>query len=415
MAGTTVCPDCAAPIAPSGSFKPWCPECGWGLELEERPGPAGLVGDTYARLGEKLGAGLFETLKASPPEALRPKLTAGKLAALALALPVHLSTIALFALGAWCIYVDWFNWFLAGLGAFLMIAAYALAPRLGSAPPHTLARSDAPETYKLVDEVASRLGTPTIDLIAVDPQINASFSRFGLKRTSVLTLGAPLWLSFDGAQKTALVAHELAHQVNGDLARSYWVGGAAATLAHWYDFLTQPYEEGGTIFELVTHYGCLALSVPVRLYLSTLLHLFWRGSQTAEYLADHLGSRVSGTAAFISSDERLAVILGNDDRLFRAIRDFYRQPENIIPAFVQSFDNVPENEMERVRQQNEREKLALDATHPPTHYRSELLRSFPAPAQVARTSEQNAAMNAEFAPLNKAMGLELVRQVLPDL
>lgn len=414
MAGVKSCPQCNAPVAPHSHFRPWCPACSWGLETDT-PEPDGFTGRTYARLGEKFGAELFETLRSSPPEALRPSMSGGKMAALILALPVHLSTVALFAFGAWCIYVDWFNWFLTALGLFFMVVAYALAPRLGKRPEHILERSEAPETYKLADEIAQKLGTPAIGLIAVDPQINASFSRFGLSRTSVLTLGSPLWLAFDGPQKAALVAHELSHQANGDLARSYWVGGAADTLAHWYAFLTQPYEEGGNIADLLVHYGCLALSVPVRLYLSALLHLFWRDSQTAEYLADHLGSRVSGTEAFIASDERLAVVQSNEDKLVRAISQFCRQPELIIPAFVQHFDEVPEAETERVRRINEREKLTLDATHPPTHYRSELLRAFPVEAQMTCTEEQNAAMSAEMAGMNKAMGLELVRLVLPAL
>ena len=151
------------------------------------------------------------------------------------------------------------------------------------------------------------------------------------------------------------------------------------------------------------------------LLLNALVHLSWNSSQRAEYLADYLGSRVSGTEKFITSDERLSVLTDNADQMAESIKRHVHAPEKIIPDFVSKFETIPTREMERVRRINKAELLTLDATHPPTYYRCAMLEAFPCPAQLTLTGDQVEKLNAEVASLNKALGKELINLFLPNL
>ena len=136
--------------------------------------------------------------------------------------------------------------------------------------------------------VARALGTKPVNEIYIEPEINAAFGHHGWRQTRYLMLGSPLWLSLDDGGKTALVAHELAHQVNGDFTRGYWIGTAINSLLIWLGFLRQPYLQDGDA-SVLTHYVLLVLSVPVHLLFLALVQLSWNTSQRAEYLADYLG------------------------------------------------------------------------------------------------------------------------------
>ncbi len=421
MAIRVICQECGSELSQNEGFRSWCPSCEWNLG-DESERPLEIIAGVYAKYGERFGLRLFEDLVKGPAEAMKPSIGTSKVSAALLASLVHFLTAAFFIFGVWCIYIDWLNWPLLILGGVFIVGAYALAPSLGKAPNNQLSRIDAPEIFALVDEISNALGTETVDAICLSPEINASYNRVGLKRTSVLTLGTPLWLSLDAKQKIALVAHEMAHQVNGDVARSFWVGEAINALQGWYGFLRQPYEnvrqtheEGGALVELLVHYGCLVLSWPVRFFITALIHLYWNDSQRAEYLADYLGSRVSGTQEFISLNERMSVVGQNHQKLDHAMRKHSRDPVKIIPAFALEFQDVPNEEIERVRRVNKREHLVMDSTHPPTVFRSDLLKAFPCAATVVRSPKESEQMNGEVSAWHLALGKELVRAHLETL
>jgi Zn-dependent protease with chaperone function len=86
------------------------------------------------------------------------------------------------------------------------------------APPKgaVLKREDAPELYRLVDDIADRLQAPRPDEIRLDFRLNAAASqtpRFGMfgSYRNVLLLGMPLLLALSPDEARAVIAHEFGH------------------------------------------------------------------------------------------------------------------------------------------------------------------------------------------------------------
>src|SRR5947209_2922463 len=94
----SVCPSCAAPLTPSPGYVVWCERCEWNLQPDKPPTPTSLLASSYARLGEKLGQGLFDELRQAT--SLRPTITPALVVATLFALFVHLVSIGLIVLGA---------------------------------------------------------------------------------------------------------------------------------------------------------------------------------------------------------------------------------------------------------------------------------------------------------------------------
>ncbi|MCP4319026.1 MAG: hypothetical protein GY789_24305 [Hyphomicrobiales bacterium] len=262
MSKTIACPGCGSEVPVSPGFQPWCNECGWGCTARA-PAAKGVFERIYRRLGHMLGERLFVELRNSEEAIRKPKLASALLLTYVLAVPVYLATVGLLAAGIWFLTVNWFNVIPVVIGTALIGAAYALRPRIAKPPAHGVSRTDAPVLYGLVDDVARSLDTDTIEEIYIEPELNAAYGRHGIQRKAFLVIGAPLWLSLDSAEKVALIAHEVAHQVNGDVTRGYWIGTAIDTLQTACDFLQEPYPDGADLGTLATHYLGMVLSVPV--------------------------------------------------------------------------------------------------------------------------------------------------------
>jgi Zn-dependent protease with chaperone function len=150
---------------------------------------------------------------------------------------VHALTLALALGGALMIVNTWFSLGPALLGALMLGIAWVLRPRIGGLEATPLTRSEAPALYRLLDRVAQATEHPPIDALVVDATFNASYTRVGLRGRPVLSLGLPLLAVLDPQQKVALMAHEMAHGVNGDPVRSLFVGSAVDALQAWYNLL----------------------------------------------------------------------------------------------------------------------------------------------------------------------------------
>jgi Zn-dependent protease with chaperone function len=110
----------------------------------------------------------------------------------------------------------------------------------------------------------------------------------------------------------ALLAHEVAHDVNGDFSRTFFVGSAIDSLVNWYLLLAPDRGptryQGSAIAGLGDIVGRMVMSVIAELILTFVffmdqLLLFER--RRAEYLADDLSARVAGTDAAVSMLEIL--------------------------------------------------------------------------------------------------------------
>lgn len=370
------CPVCQATLPVHDGYVTWCDQCGWNVHPQQVQA-RNIFEAMYLRLGQKQSRALLEHYRRA--EALRPSLSLSKLLALLFAGAIHVTTLTFAIGGGLMFFLDWPN-LVAITGGILCVGiAWVIRPRFGRLPDPIVSRVESPVLYSFVDIVSDSLGAPRVSGIVVNERFNAGFAKLGWRRKGILFLGLPLWSILAGQEKVALVAHELAHSINGDSTRSFFVGSAVNSLAQWYGLL-----HPRIIWDPATGPGGLAL-IPfnlVKLALARLAwlgayilaHLLWRDSQRAEYLADALGASTGGTEAMLSLLDKLhfgssfvttlrSVALGRD-----TTRDYYQE-------FQQRVATVPERELERVRRVQEMEYSRLDATHPPTTYRIELLRS----------------------------------------
>jgi Zn-dependent protease with chaperone function len=374
------CPGCGATIVIDGVYPPWCAGCDWGLRPPPPAAGQRRVDRVAARVARRLDDLAIERLVAA--ESLRPRPTPARVAALVVAIGVHLLTVALLVGAVALVATAAANPFADVLALVFAITAVTMRPRLGSIPREgVLSRADAPELHRLVDDVADELGARSADVVVVDAEFNASWSVSGLRRRRVLSLGLPLLIVLEPQQVVALIAHEVGHERNGDLRRGLLVDSTIGGLASLYLLLAPDSEEGRYEF------GSLAgvasglmriIGLPVRLLLEAQVLLVLRDSQRAEYLADHLAARVAGTEAEVGATERILLAGAMDAALQRHVAEHGDDGAGAIAALRSAASEVPERERERRRRVARLEGVRLNATHPPTGRRIELLRRRPA-------------------------------------
>lgn len=237
---TKTCPECGIENRLDPRYVQWCPTCEWNAD----PNAAGRP-DGDAGRAERHGAQLFERLRAQVEE--EPSVRAADLTTasvgtsllLATALGVWVFWVGLLGAAVWAIVVLWPNIGGVILAVPLVGIAYFLRPRLGGAGSGAIqiSRSSAPELYAHVDDISERMEAPKVDRIVLDGEFNAGICRDGLSREIVMTIGVPLWIVLPPRARTALIAHEVGHVVNGDPRRGLVVWGAAGMLENWYDLV----------------------------------------------------------------------------------------------------------------------------------------------------------------------------------
>ncbi len=118
-------------------------------------------------------------------------------------------------------------------GAVLLLFGVLTLPRVAALPRDavTVPRVDAPALHALTDRVAAALGVPRPHLVVLDGRFAADSGFAGLLRRRYLRIGVPLWAVLDPAQRTALVALELARFGGGDPSRAALTGTVERTLA----------------------------------------------------------------------------------------------------------------------------------------------------------------------------------------
>jgi Zn-dependent protease with chaperone function len=274
-----------------------------------------------------------------------------------------------------------------------------------------LERSEAPALYALVDEVAAALATPSVDIIAVSDDYNASWAIVGLRRRRVVTFGLPLVSALRPAELVALIAHELAHGRNGDVRRGLFVGSAVNGLGELYGLLAPSAYVRFADLEFLARIsnGVLWLvSRPVRWLLVLELHLLLRDSQRAEYLADALGADVAGTDAAVALQEKLLLAPTVDSVVKRRMHGSNADGD-LFDEIGAAVDGIPERERERRRRVARLEDARLDATHPPTGLRIRLLEERPRrESRVASDAARRAAIDAELVRFRRRFEERLV-------
>ena len=413
---TTACPECAEAVPHHPGFTPWCDACGWNLTPQQAASPRSRSEALYAGVGRRLGTQLLRDLTAR--DELAPRVTADSIAALCLALLVHLLTLACLVGGLALIVLTWLNPFLIVVGVALVGTSWVARPRLPRAPKDGLERERHPTLYALADEVAAALGTPAPATIRLNSAFNASYVEVGWRRRPVMTLGMPLWAILEPQERVELVAHELAHGANGDPTRGLVVRSAVNSLLEMSALLSpQRIHSSGVVRSEGAGIAALA-AIPANLVLGTvsrlfraaaigLAHLLMRDHQRAEFLADALAADVAGRDAALRGMEKVH-LQERYDGLAKRCATVPRQARegqaSLYDLLRSQVRALPERERERLRRVADLEESRLDATHPPTAHRLRLLRSrVDAPPRVVLDDRRSAVIDAELAPHEPAL------------
>lgn len=161
---------------------------------------------------------------------MKPRLTGIKIAALTLALMVHAVSLGLIAAGCYLLIKHYTHVPLLIIGVICILAAWLARPRTYKPKNTLLSREQFPILYQIVDEIASAMNAYPVSEIYIDEDYNAFFANAGFKRRNILGLGMPLILSLNKQELVAVIAHELAHGINGDSNRGFVLNSAIRTL-----------------------------------------------------------------------------------------------------------------------------------------------------------------------------------------
>jgi len=389
--------------------------------------PKGPLARSARNIGRRLGERLFaeiarEPITARPRRALRASASLGL--AYAAATFVHLGSLMLVAIAVALWVRPWSNVFFA-IGAFaLPLLAWSVRPRLTQPPPARLDRAAFPALHALTDRAAYALGSPAADGIAVSTELNANFRRAGWSGRRHVELGLPLLLLLHRDERTAVVAHELAHGVNGDPLRGQFLYSAVHTLFTCEAVLrpTAIGESGreqqfGPFISLLAiplDLATMAISKAFGLLGQGMLLLVYRESQRAEYLADRLAATVAGGAATRSMLQALSLTEAADAAMHRAA---LQGRLTDLPALLRDFRrDLPAAEVEGWLERSRSEGWRVDATHPPTAMRIDMLAHFPEHDSTRLLSDaEEQQIDAELARLLPDIQRELINHYVVGL
>jgi len=344
--------------------------------------------------------------------ALRPRLTLSLLIGYALALLVHAITLYFVWACLWNfgsavvgltsgVPIRTVGSFAVALGAFFV--AWQLRPRLGRWPPMILERAQFPALYGLADKVAKELKAKPLDGIAIDPNYNFAYSKVGIQQRTVVHIGLPLCAVLNDQERIAIVAHELAHGVNGDFTRGLVLGSAYKTTVRWHNFTVTMIQPGYNMRMGI-------LFVPVWIITSILLTLFRRlllhESRRAEYLADTLAAEVGGTDAALSALTKVQfgqkfqafVLYEPAGSSLRAVLKRFQEYIRVVSADPKALRDI------------ERENSIRDAhynfTHPPMALRQRFLQAqAKAPPRLTLDADESASLAHEIDGLIGSMSM----------
>jgi heat shock protein HtpX len=399
------CPNCEHSLQRVNFGQSWCPACEWNLGVYD---PLNLPPRGWLWL-EKLGhrkafeldRQLFEEYATQMPE--RAGWTKARIALVAISALVIAICISCAAVGIVLVVNSSFPG--PAIGVALLVMSYWLRPRFGRLPKRKvrIRRGKGGHLWQLIDQIAEATGAHPPDMIVINLDDNAGVARLGFRRQRVLWLGMRMWLSLTPDMRVAVLAHEMAHDVNGDPDRGLLVEPAMGTFARFalatgaqrtLGYVFDPDRPARNIVQLGFEVVMWAIS---RVFL--LLHLGVTAvglheHHRAEYLADTLAARVAGTQATVKALDRMVI----SSAVFRLIG---YGAENLAPlewaSTVAHYQDKRAGEVAMLRQFSMR-KADLWSSHPPSGMRARMIESQPEqPARVVPTAQLWSAIDAELS------------------
>ncbi len=365
------CPNCAQPYPSYEGYTDWCESCNWNVKAHHHEVFEVSLYDKFVKkLGDRFSTKLYDYIKTI--QDVKPVFRWHAVVSLTIAIGVILIWLAFIVIDIWLVFQ--FPNFFAVIGFIICsLIIYLFRPQFNEPPKKTIARSDAPVLWSIIEELRVRLGASPIEYLVIDQEFNASMAYIGIRRKRELSLGYPLLHTLTAQEIVGLISHELAHDVNRDPMRGYFHWYAVLTLNRWY-YITYPMEI------LTTDAGISAMifSVPFNLAMWCISHVFlgvcyliyWLSlneSQQAEYYADYLAMTMSGNASTVSYFRKSTYHNFLELAVQQAV--VQRREDAVFELFQANISSIPDHEIERIQRENMLYESRVDSSHPPTPYR----------------------------------------------
>ncbi|MDQ1542107.1 MAG: hypothetical protein QOH29_2833 [Actinomycetota bacterium] len=409
----TLCPECGATLPVDPGYSPWCDDCGWNVDPYPPPPPEGRLAQRRDQLGADLDARLLAVAADSGSDSSS---SAAKRAAFTLSIAVHLLTIGLAALAVEVAVGSTIRGAVRVIVVgILTLIVISMVPRFRGLPPHTrvVRDVDAPNLWRLIARVAEATRSPLPNYVVLSTEYDAWSAIVGLRRRRVLGIGMALWSTITPAERVAVLGHELAHGRRGDCRGNLLVQAAGESLRQWGRLLgitTPPGTRSGHYimdFGLAEYQATQFIGVALFNVLTILprrVFIWWaralsiataRAGQRGEYFADDAAAVAASSKATLSLLDELYlidVVQAWEHRL---------RIQRRAPAWTDlraTLDAVPPRQVERLRRVGRLRHQRIDASHPSTAARIDVVKARPARAGTIWLSDgDDAAITAELA------------------
>lgn len=312
-----------------------------------------------------------------------------------------------FAFGAWSLWAFWRSVHPLHLGymftAPMALGIFILAfPRINRLPQDSLTASEAPEFHRLLATIAAHLNISDPVRVTIDANFNAFMAQAGVPPRHWMNIGMPMLLSLAPQEGVFVIAHEMAHAVNDDPKRGFFMSQALKFLYH----LGNTWRPRTLFSEDNVFLGVLMLPFTLGMlgFSGFFICLAWllvqlsgEASQRAEYHADLLAAGVSGSGAALGALDKVHL----SDLYDHAIHKHRHMPER-AHSFAELAHQMQEVSAERwanLRSRQEQLNLSLDSSHPPTINRLAVIAAHPTDASVVLDPAWAERIQAELFPL----------------
>lgn len=382
------CPNCAAKMPIEQGYEPWCDQCNYGVVPNDSDDSKSWIGKVQQKRNERSGQELYNLL--SEEEFPKPRLGPRKLIGFVIATFAMISGPIFLIMGTFQMFdIVKMSEFVRGV--LLLAFSVAFLPRGFLPPQQPLTREEAPTLFMIIERTAQKLNAP-MPVVTITNEWNASFRIYNWRGNSEITLGLPILNIFTPEETVAVVAHELAHGLNGDGTRGIWIGmvlnsihRTGVMLENWAYFT-----HGTLILPIIFLTVVIILKFIYRL-------LLWCASedqQRAEYLADDLASNVSGSEHMISSFAKLNYLPTYHKLLYDTAA--HRFKWNVFDIIFDRMKDIPQREIDRMSRANMLTNISVDTSHPPTVFRIARLKKFTRVPQVIISTEEAATLRKEL-------------------
>jgi Zn-dependent protease with chaperone function len=273
--------------------------------------------------------------------------------------------------------------------------------------------------YETGDRIARVLQTASVTGIGISAEFNANYRTASWKGMPYVEVGAPLLAILSVDEFIAMLSHELSHGANKDPLRGHFLFVALETLVGWATVIRptsisglgdgMPYGAIISIIGIPFAIAAIALSELIFLVAKGLYLLVLHQSQRAEYLADLLAARVSGSKEMISLLDKLYLF----DVVDTAIqRHALTKPDDPIGnKLLEAVTVLPESTRDKYRAESRAASWQVDSTHPPTALRIDMLTVHSScTAQGILSLAEKDVLASEISRLVESMQREMTTQ-----